>query len=173
VARKQGWPLGLSLAAASALLLGVGMLWSRQNSPAASETAALETETPRAGAVPSLLQPPIAPAPLEATTTPAAVSPVRSVKLTVQTEPAGAVLQKDGFQICDSTPCEIELETGAAVQLEATLGNRRGQTKVLAHKDQSVLIPLRVAGSKSKEARKQKLCEVTVGGLKILRPCSQ
>jgi hypothetical protein len=52
------------------------------------------------------------------------------------------------------------------VQLEATLGSRHGSAKVLAQKDQSVNITL-----KAPAPRKEKLCEVTVGGLKILRPC--
>ena len=82
-------------------------------------------------------------------------------------------MKKDGFQVCDSTPCEVQLDEGAAVQLEASLGNRRGETKVLAHKDQSVTIALRASGNKASAAPKQKLCEVNVGGLKVLRPCSQ
>jgi eukaryotic-like serine/threonine-protein kinase len=97
----------------------------------------------------------------------AAVVPAQTIKLSVRTEPAGAVLKKDGFQVCDSTPCEVELNTGDAVQLEAVLGNRRGLTKVLAQKDQSVTITLKGPAT----APKAKLCEVSVGGLKILRPC--
>jgi hypothetical protein len=85
----------------------------------------------------------------------------------VQTEPPGAVLKKDGFQVCDKTPCDIELQLGDGVQLDAELGNKRGSTKVLAQKNQTVTITLRAPSGPKKE----KLCELDVGGLKILRPC--
>jgi eukaryotic-like serine/threonine-protein kinase len=97
----------------------------------------------------------------------ARVEPAGVVTLSVQTDPPGALLKKGGFQVCDRTPCEVELNTGDAVQLDAELGNKRGSTKVLAHKNQSVTITLRAPSA----PKKDKLCEVNVGGLKILRPC--
>lgn len=96
---------------------------------------------------------------------------VHKVKISVQTDPPGALLEKDGFQVCDKTPCDVELEPGEGVQFDAVLGNRRGSAKVLAQNDQSVTIALRAPVAK-KPAQK-KLCEVNVGGLKILRECPE
>lgn len=93
------------------------------------------------------------------------------VKISVQTDPPGAVLEKDGFQVCDKTPCEIELQPGEGVQFDAVLGNRRGSAKVLAQNDQSVTISLRAPVAK--KPQQKKLCEVNVGGLKILRECPE
>jgi serine/threonine-protein kinase len=95
----------------------------------------------------------------------AKVEPLDGVTLSVQTEPPGALLKKDGFQVCDATPCDIHLKPGDAVQLDAELGNKRGTAKVLAQKDQTVTIALRAP------VKKEKLCEIIVAGLKIARPC--
>jgi serine/threonine-protein kinase len=95
------------------------------------------------------------------------------VVLTIQTNLPGATLSKDGFQVCDQTPCTLEVERGAAVELVAAKGGARGSAKVLAQKDQSVTINLSYpkSSAKSKDGGKPGLCEVTVDGLKILRPC--
>jgi serine/threonine-protein kinase len=95
------------------------------------------------------------------------------VVLAIQTNLPGATLSKDGFQVCDQTPCSLEVERGAAVELVAAKGAARGTAKVLAQKDQSVTINLAYpkASAKAKDGGKPGLCEVTVDGLKILRPC--
>ncbi|MGC4069644.1 MAG: serine/threonine-protein kinase [Polyangiaceae bacterium] len=102
-----------------------------------------------------------------------AAPPNPPVVLTIQTNLPGATLSKDGFQVCDQTPCTIEVERGAAVELVAAKSGARGSAKVLAQKDQSVTINLAYPKSpaKSKDGGKPGLCEVTVDGLKILRPC--
>lgn len=96
------------------------------------------------------------------------------VKISVVTDPPGAVLEKDGFQVCDRTPCEVELDEGEAVEFSAVLGGRRGQAKVLAQKDQTVSIALRGAPApRPSPPPAKKMCEVNVGGLKILRECGK
>lgn len=102
------------------------------------------------------------------------------VVLHVTTSPSGAVLMKDDFQVCDSTPCEVLAEPNETLVLTAQLGGRRAQAKVLAQRDQKISIALPVPASKpaprstATEApapEAPKLCEVVVDGLKILRPC--
>jgi serine/threonine protein kinase len=97
----------------------------------------------------------------------------KPVVLTVQSNLPGATVTKDGFQVCDQTPCTVEVPRGAAVELSATKGYARGVARVLAQQDQTVIISLAYAkaGAKRKESGKPGLCEVTVDGLKILRPC--
>lgn len=92
-----------------------------------------------------------------------------SVKLRVVTEPEAAVLFRDDFQVCDRTPCEIEVEPGAAVSLLARKGSAVGVAKVRAQTDQTVSVPLKAPVKKAPST--QQLCEVNVDGLKILRPC--
>jgi serine/threonine protein kinase len=110
-------------------------------------------------------------APAQVAAAPSLASEVADVgiRLSIVTEPAGAVVHKDGFQICDASPCELRVGAGAAVTLVARKGALTGQAKVLAHKDQTVAIALRAPAKKA--AAEKKLCEVTVDGLKILRPC--
>jgi serine/threonine-protein kinase len=97
----------------------------------------------------------------------------KPVVLTIQTNLPGATVSKDGFQVCDTTPCSFEVERGAATELVAIKGSARGLAKVLAQKDQTVTINLVYpkANGKPKEGARPGLCEVTVDGLKILRPC--
>jgi eukaryotic-like serine/threonine-protein kinase len=154
------------------LLVCIGAAWSflsRSGSslgpekpaekPAAASTLPSAVPATAANAAPAA---PVAQAPV----TPSAGS---KVKLSIVTEPAGAVVSKDGFQVCDASPCEVEVEAGAAVTVVAQKGAQTGQAKVLAHRDQSVTIALRAPVKKAAPA--PKLCEVTVDGLKILRPC--
>ncbi len=101
---------------------------------------------------------------------------ITKVIISVQTTPAGAVLEKDGFQVCDQTPCDVELEAGDAAEFVAVLGARKGSAKVLAQKDQTVTIALPAPPSPRPQPRKppqRKMCEVMVGGLKILRECPE
>jgi hypothetical protein len=112
---------------------------------------------------------------------PAALSPTRNanqVTLAVATDPAGAVLFKSGFQVCDATPCSLSVDKGDAMELEGRKGSFKGMVRVLAQRDQSVNIVLLPAPPAYKRATKStpaksKLCEVVVDGLKILRPCPQ
>ncbi|HEY5962067.1 MAG TPA: serine/threonine-protein kinase [Polyangiaceae bacterium] len=96
-----------------------------------------------------------------------------SVTLTVQANLPGATVIKDGFQVCDQTPCTVQVPRGAAVELVGTKGYARGVARVLAQRDQSVTLVLNYAktGAKKQGGGKPGLCEVDVDGLKILRPC--
>ena len=80
---------------------------------------------------------------------------------------------KDGFQVCDSTPCTLEAQQDEAMQLEARKGYAKGISRVLAQRDQSINIVLSIAPAVSNRPAKAKanLCEVVIDGLKILRPC--
>ncbi len=129
--------------------------------PAASETARSTQERAPAGELP---------VPPSGSDAAAPANPAK-VKLSIVTEPAGAVVQQDGFQICDASPCEVEVDSGTGVTLLARKGAQSGQAKVLPHKDQTVSILLRAPAKAKKPSLEQKLCEVTVDGLKILRPC--
>ncbi len=97
----------------------------------------------------------------------------KAVVLTVQSNLPGTTVMKDGFQVCDQTPCTVEVPRGAGVELVGIKGYARGMAKVLAQQDQTVNIVLTYAkaGGKKKDGGKPGLCEVTVDGLKILRPC--
>jgi serine/threonine protein kinase len=135
-------------------------------SPAASNQA---TETPIAASashdVAARSQPNPAPNANGAST--------KAVVLTVQSNLPGAIVTKDGFQVCDQTPCTVEVPRGAGVELVGIKGYARGVAKVLAQQDQTVNIVLTYAkaGGKRQDGGKPGLCEVTVDGLKILRPC--
>jgi serine/threonine protein kinase len=126
---------------------------------------------PASGAAP-------APSPLVPVTPPPApvtsVSATNVVRLAVTTEPAGATLLKDGFQVCDRTPCEVTAAPNETLELEAVKGAQKGKAKVLAQRDQSVSIKL-LGGTGPKPSNKspkdERLCEVEVDGIKILRPC--
>ena len=110
-----------------------------------------------------------------ASSTPSVSLPVR-VAMSITTEPAGAVLFKNGFQVCDSTPCTLEAQQDEGMELEGRKGTFKGTLRVLAQRDQTVNIVLQAApvviNRPAKRASpKAKLCEVVVEGLKILRPC--
>jgi serine/threonine-protein kinase len=119
--------------------------------------------------------PPVAPEPVPtpsvAVATPPAVpsaaAPV-GVKLEVITDPPGATLMKNGFQVCDATPCEVTAGVNETLELAGEKGPLKGKAKVLAQKDQKVTIKLAAPVA---APPKQRMCEVEVDGLKILRPC--
>jgi len=101
----------------------------------------------------------------------------KQITLTATTEPPGAVLFKNGFQVCDSTPCTITVNAREAMELEGRKGPFKGVVKVLSQRDQTVNIvlipaPPMVRRPAKSSSTKSKLCEVVVDGLKILRPCS-
>jgi serine/threonine-protein kinase len=104
----------------------------------------------------------------------ATVTPASSIRLEVSSEPTGATLSKNGFQVCDSTPCEVLAAPNETLEFEATKGALKGSAKVLAQRDQKVAIKLSggaAAPKHSAAAAEPRMCEVEVDGLKILRPC--
>jgi serine/threonine protein kinase len=114
------------------------------------------------------------------TTAPVAATSVAAasvVRLAVTTEPPGATLLKDGFQVCDSTPCEVTAAPNETLELEAVKGTQKGKAKVLAQRDQTVNIKLagntgpKPSTKPPKNEKEERLCEVEVDGIKILRPC--
>jgi eukaryotic-like serine/threonine-protein kinase len=106
----------------------------------------------------------------------ASAAPPAGIKLSVVTDPEGAVVTKDGFQVCDSTPCEVTAAPSETLTLEAKKGSLRGSAKVLAQRDQKIEIKLR-GGSSSKPAQtggeKPCLRERMQGDIKIVEvvPC--
>lgn len=107
------------------------------------------------------------------------------VVLSIVTEPGGAVVTLDGFQVCDATPCDVLVIASKAVVLSASKGASRGESKVMAQRSQTVTIPLqepprskpaapprpRVQPTPKPSRAADTLCEVLVDGIKILRPC--
>jgi serine/threonine-protein kinase len=101
-----------------------------------------------------------------------AVAPASAIRLDVASEPTGATLSKNGFQVCDSTPCEVLAAPNETLELEASKGALKGAVKVLAQRDQRVTIKLAgAAPTRRAPAEAAQMCEVEVDGLKILRPC--
>jgi serine/threonine-protein kinase len=94
--------------------------------------------------------------------------PLAGVKLEVVTDPPGATLLKNGFQVCDATPCEVTAAVNETLELAGEKGPLKGKAKVLAQKDQRVTIKLAAPVAAPPKAR---MCEVEIDGLKILRPC--
>jgi serine/threonine protein kinase len=136
--------------------------------------AALSPEAPAAMSAALPVPAPVAPpAPAPTPTTSGAAATV--VRLAVSTDPAGATLLKDGFQVCDTTPCEVTAAPNETLELEASKGPLKGKAKVLAQRDQNVSIKLTGAGGGAKVSGKspkaERLCELEVDGIKILRPC--
>ena len=134
---------------------------------ASPSTAHTPVESPALRADPAPT-PSVAIAPLESSTPP----PVSTdVVIHVSTTPPGAVVLKDGFQVCDASPCDVLVEPGKGVTLSAKLGSKIGAAKVMAQREQSVMIALGGGGTRPQTPTQPSLCEVEVDGLKILRPC--
>jgi serine/threonine protein kinase len=172
--------VGLALAVGGVLLVfagGAGAFFALKGAPpAAAEVSAVPSTTPL-DAASSVAPPPeptsVAPPPTTASATPpasATVTVASSVRLDVVTEPAGATVFKNGFQVCDTTPCEVTADPNETLSLEARKGAQKGSAKVLAQRDQKVTIKL-AGGGGVKPAGGTRMCEVEVDGLKILRPC--
>jgi hypothetical protein len=90
------------------------------------------------------------------------------VKLEVITEPPGAQVMKNGFQVCDATPCEVNAAPNEPLELTAKKDALSGKAKVLAQQDQKVTIKL-FAPVKAQP----RMCEVEgVDGLKVWRACA-
>jgi|SoiMethySBSTD1v2_1073268.scaffolds.fasta_scaffold00540_3 eukaryotic-like serine/threonine-protein kinase len=110
------------------------------------------------------------------TVPPSASAAPAQVKLSVVTDPEGAVVTKDGFQVCDKTPCEVMAAPNETLALEAKKGALRGTAKVLAQRDQKVEIKLKGTESKPKpQAGGEKPClrERMQGDIKVVEvvPC--
>ncbi len=163
------------------VLLGVGAVamggWIVMNSDLVkSQAAAVSPSAPTAEASPSL---PVTTAAASSAVAPSATQsavaaePVveepedTRVLLNVETTPPGAVLELDGAQVCDTTPCEIKVEPGKAIKLSAKSGAYVGKVDVAPQKDQTVTIALRRPSKP-----KPRLCEKMVAGMKVLRPCN-
>jgi len=158
--------IGLSVVGGGAAIYGL-------KSGAAPAPAATAEPAPPAPA-PSLAaaSPAPTPVPAPAPAPTASIAPSSGIRLTVATDPAGATLMKDGFQVCDKTPCEVMAAPNETLELEGQLGALRGKAKVLAQRDQSVTIKLLGAAPVAKGTPKVRMCEVEVeDGLKVLRPC--
>jgi hypothetical protein len=178
VVSQRNSGVGVALAVGGVLLVfagGAGAFFALKGGPAVAEVPT----TPSAHAVttPSSAPPPepttVAPPPVTASAAPpasATVTVATSVRLDVVTEPAGATLFKNGFQVCDTTPCEVTADPNETLSLEARKGAQKGAAKVLAQRDQKVTIKL-AGGGGAKPAGGPRMCEVEVDGLKILRPC--
>jgi hypothetical protein len=106
------------------------------------------------------------------TTSVESVTPGPGIHLAVSSEPSGAILLKNGFQVCDSTPCEVLAAPAETVEFQALKGALKGTAKVLAQRDQKVSIKLvGAAPAAGPKPAPERLCEVEVDGLKILRAC--
>jgi len=155
-------------AAAAAFMLKRGGVEPGGPSPPATAEEPMAKAKPVEGPTATAPVPaPLAPAPAP----PASVLPSSAVKLAVVTEPPGAMLSKDGFQVCDKTPCEVSAAPNETLELEATKDGMSGKAKVLAQRDQNVRIVLAGAPPVKKAPAKPRLCEVEVDGIKILRAC--
>jgi serine/threonine-protein kinase len=158
----------IALAGLSAVGGGATLLLMRGGG---APEAAVAASAPAKPAEPN--PPPLQPEPVQsaalAVAQPSAPVPVATgVKLEVITEPAGATVLKNGFQVCDATPCEVLAAVNETLEFEVKKGALRGKAKVLAQRDQKVSIAL--AGAQAKPAG-PRMCEFEVDGLKMLRPC--
>jgi serine/threonine protein kinase len=126
------------------LLAGGGLfLWQRTSrAPPTLPTTepAVETSAPTATSTSSIQVVPIGPSG-------SSLAPGPSVSLDVVTEPPGAIVQKDGFQVCGETPCRIAVAPNESFVLEARKGSMHGSAKVLAQNGQTVKIRLVSAGA--------------------------
>ena len=85
---------------------------------------------------------------------------------------------KDGFQVCEASPCEVIAAPNETLELTAELGKRKGAKKVLAQKDQAIAIKLKKPRVRKPRITKpppvklkNRLCEKEVDGIKILVHC--
>jgi eukaryotic-like serine/threonine-protein kinase len=168
---------GLAAAAvAVAVLAGGGALFvakrAATTTPAPELSGTVEVKAAAAATPAVSVVPAPGAEPTKAAESVATVAPTSAVRLDVSTEPSGATLSKNGFQVCDSTPCEVLATPNETLEFEASKGALKGSAKVLAQRDQKVTIKLAgAAPAKHTEAPTARMCEVEVDGLKILRPC--
>jgi len=156
-----------AVAALFALVIVVGVgAWLMTHRTSATRPA------PEAAAAPPAPLPVATPSTAPVASVEAALAPATGIHLDVSTEPSGAILLKNGFQVCDQTPCEVLAAPSETLEFQATKGGLKGSAKVLAQRDQRVSIKLVAAPvSAAPKPAAQRLCEVEVDGLKILRAC--
>ncbi len=135
------------------------------STPPAQVKAPEAPDTTRVAAEPP---PPVATSAAVTPPAPSLQAPPSTVKLEVTSEPPGATVSKNGFQVCDATPCEVTASINETLELQGEKGLLKGKAKVLAQKDQKVTIKLAAPVVAPKTPR---MCEVEMDGLKILRPC--
>jgi serine/threonine-protein kinase len=161
--RRMGLWIGVGGVAVLGLI-AAGVLVARKEAP--------EPEPSVVSATPSAAPPEVRPAnptvlaPASAAVAPPPAASAAAIKLDVMTEPPGATVTKNGFQVCDQTPCQVMASLNETLELEAAKGAMRAKARVLAQRDQKVTMKLVAPGRP-----KPRLCEVEVDGLKILRPC--
>jgi eukaryotic-like serine/threonine-protein kinase len=170
---KSGGSAGVVLALLGVLVVGGGaaafFLRGSGSTPAPATAQAKPSEPPAAVAPePQPAVPSATPAASVAVPAPVPSVVPNSVTLEVQTDPPGATLMKNGFQVCDATPCQVTASVNETFELSGEKGPLKGKTKVQAMKDQKVSIKLAAPVAAPKGPR---MCEVEVDGLKILRPC--
>ena len=165
--------------AALAASAGVFMAKRGASTTSPSPEASTAVAVPAQAAIPTVVPTPSVSAtaePSKSAESTATVTPTSAVRLDVSSDPTGATLSKNGFQVCDSTPCEVLATPNETLEFEAAKGALKGSAKVLAQRDQRVTIKL---GGPSAAPTKHmpsgpvapQMCEVEVDGLKILRPC--
>jgi len=166
---KGGWVAAL---VAGVALAGGGvwlMTHRTESTRPTPETRAALAATPVATAPLSTPVPEVTAAP---SASGAAVPPTAAIHLAVVSEPSGAILLKNGFQVCDATPCEVLATAAETVEFRAVKGALKGTAKVLAQRDQKVTIKLLgAAAATPPKPSAPRMCEVEVDGLKILRAC--
>ena len=171
---KSGGKAGVVLALLGVLVVGGGaaaffLRGSGSTTPTATVQARPSEPSPPAAVAPEPPAVPVTP-PAASVVVPAPVPSVapNSVTLEVQTDPPGATLMKNGFQVCDATPCQVTASVNETLELSGEKGPLKGKAKVLAQKDQKVTIKLAAPVAAPPRPR---MCEVEIDGLKILRPC--
>ncbi|MET0793748.1 MAG: serine/threonine-protein kinase [Polyangiaceae bacterium] len=171
---------GLAAAVLAIVALGGGGAWFLLNKPGATTSTAAEASALAAPPPVPVAPPPSASAPVvspavsaePANAAEATVAPTSGIRLAVSSEPSGATLLKNGFQVCDATPCEVLAAPAETLEFQAVKGALKGTAKVLAQRDQKVTIKLVGPGSGAPpKPAGQRMCEVEVDGLKILRAC--
>jgi hypothetical protein len=177
-ALKQGNGSAIALAAIFVIGAGGAGLWfmTKHNAPsaAAPERSVALASTAAAPAAATLAPASAAAEAAKPSESSATITPASAIRLNVSSEPSGATLLKNGFQVCDSTPCEVLAAANETVEFHALKGPLKGTAKVLAQRDQRVTIRLSPASAPQPvkhDAPATRMCEVEVDGLKILRAC--
>ncbi|MBI3205112.1 MAG: serine/threonine protein kinase [Myxococcales bacterium] len=96
------------------------------------------------------------------------VVPAATARITIVTDPPGAVVTKEGFQVCDTTPCEVTVQKDDRLSLEAKKEKLKGSAKVMAHGDQTVTIKL--SAPTNGKAAQPCYQEVIEGEIKVMKP---
>ncbi len=164
----------------AALAAGAGVFMAKRGASTAPSPEVRALGAPvQAAAIPTAAPTPSvspAPEPPKSGEGTATVTPASAIRLDVSSDPTGATLSKNGFQVCDSTPCEVLATPNETLEFEASKGALKGSAKVLAQRDQRVTIKLSGPSASSTKHGPSgpvapQMCEVEVDGLKILRPC--